>query len=299
MIALVASIARADDTAVAQALFDEGRALANEGHCEEASAKFVASLKVVPTVGAQLNLADCSEKLGRLATAWAHFVDAAALAKRKNDDREAYARKRAAALAPRLARLTLTAHDAPPGLEIRRDGSLIDAAGFGSAIPVDVGTHVVEASAPGYRTFRAEVVIAADGERVSFDVPALEPLPSVATPTATTTSSSEWPTQRTGAIVLAGVGVVGAGVGTFFGLRARSRWNDALSTCTSIGCSADGAAEGRNAQRDGILSTIAFGVAGSAFVGAAILWFTAPHRVVDVAPTAAPGFAGVSIGGAF
>lgn len=293
------SIARADDMAIAQTLFDEGRKLAADGHCEEATPKFVASLKVMPSVGAQLNLADCAEKLGKTATAWAHFVEAAALAKRKNDDREVYARDRAATLAPKLAHLTLKTREPAPGMEIRRDGAAIDAGALGVSVPVDAGVHVVEATAPGRRPFRREVTIDHDGVNVEVEIPPLEPAPD-APPIATSTKSeSAWGTQRIGAIVLGGVGVVGLGVGTFFGLRARSRWNDALSTCTSAGCSASGAAEGRSAQHDAVVSTLSFGVAGAALVGGAILWLTAPHRSVDVAPTAGPGFAGLSVGGSF
>jgi hypothetical protein len=59
------------DDAAAEALFLDGRRLMDLGKIDEACAKFDASEKPSPALGTLMNLADCEEKRGRIATAWA------------------------------------------------------------------------------------------------------------------------------------------------------------------------------------------------------------------------------------
>ena len=70
------------DKATAEALFAEGRRLMSSGDYKTACPKFAASQKLDPGLGTSLNLADCYEKLGKTASAWAEFRDAAAAAHR-------------------------------------------------------------------------------------------------------------------------------------------------------------------------------------------------------------------------
>src|SRR5262249_13660236 len=82
VLALASMPARADggDEASAQKLFDEGRALVVERRFAEACPKFAASQQLAPSGGTLLNLADCYEKNGQLASAWAKFHDVASRA---------------------------------------------------------------------------------------------------------------------------------------------------------------------------------------------------------------------------
>jgi tetratricopeptide (TPR) repeat protein len=103
------SIARADgsDAALALSLFQEGQRLVAEGKLPAACAKFAASLKLEAKLGTLLNLADCYEKNGQTASAWARFTEAEVMARRAGQpDREEFAREHAAALASRLSKLT-------------------------------------------------------------------------------------------------------------------------------------------------------------------------------------------------
>ncbi|MBK7777474.1 MAG: hypothetical protein IPI43_25675 [Sandaracinaceae bacterium] len=68
--------------AAAEALFREGRRLMEEGNYDEACPKFEASNRLDVAVGTLLNLGVCWEQGGRLASAWATFLEAAALAAR-------------------------------------------------------------------------------------------------------------------------------------------------------------------------------------------------------------------------
>src|SRR4029078_12457123 len=75
---LVARTSRAEgDAAAAQALFDQARQLVSEVKCSEACPKFEESQRLDPGSGTLLNLADCYERQGKLATAWTKFLEAA------------------------------------------------------------------------------------------------------------------------------------------------------------------------------------------------------------------------------
>ncbi len=100
--------ARADEPrASAVELFAHGRSLAAAGKCDEAIPFFLDTLKLEPSIGALLNLAECYEKLHDEPSAYARFREAAVLAREKSDDREAFARDRAAAIAARTPSVTV------------------------------------------------------------------------------------------------------------------------------------------------------------------------------------------------
>jgi hypothetical protein len=278
----------ASDKATAEALFTDGRRLMSQGNFHEACPKFEASLKLDPAVGAMLNLADCYEKNGQTASAWAEFREASAAARSVGSkDREELARRRATALEPKLSRLTIAAK---PPAQVTRDGSPVDAAAFGTAVPVDPGKHVIEATAPGKKKWSTEVDVAANAARVSVEVPTLldegaatstqvggSTQAPVTTKEGEATSGSS--PQRTIAIGVGAVGVVGLAVGTVFGLKASSNWSDAKKGCTSYpsGCS-DGAVQLQSdAKNAATLSTVAFAVGAIGAIGGAVLWFTAPR----------------------
>ncbi len=168
------------DKAAAQTLFDEGRKLMADGKFAEACPKLAESQKLDPGVGTQFHLADCYEHVGQTASAWAAFLEAAAGAKSLGQtERERVARERAAALAPRLSKLTIVAARGADvaGLEIKRDGSAVGRPLWGSAVPVDPGSHVVEAAAPGKKPWRTTVQVIGEQASLVVTVPALEQAP--------------------------------------------------------------------------------------------------------------------------
>ncbi len=300
----------ASNRAAAEALFNEGRSLAASGKYAAACPKFEASEQLDPGLGTLLNLAECYEKLGKTASAWAEYKEAIPLARAAGSKvRQDLATERAQALESRLSMLTIRAMGSTEdanGLEIRRDGVPVQPAELGSPIPVDPGPHIIEAAAPGKQKWSSTVQVA-DASKLAVEVPVLAPANVSSTPLpeagnkpiesppldqgAHSGSSS---TQRTAAIVVGAVGVVGVGIGAVFGLGASSKWSDAKSKCTAYpyGCSAASLDDQSSAKSKASVATVAFIVGGAAIAGAAVLWFTAsPNKENSVAIGVGPGAA--------
>jgi hypothetical protein len=300
-LALAASDAHAQDNpkVAAEALFDEALALFDRGQYTEACAKFAASQKLEAATGTLLNLARCYEKAGKTASAWATYRDAQALARKENNPkREAVARTQEAALHKRLPKMTIAVAKPVEGLVVLRDDAVVDQAVFGSAVPVDPGTHVVSAKAPGKKDWQMRVDIA-EARSTVVDVPVLEdsltsasavpaPVPRDSSqPTASAPPPDKTPREGTSALritglVVAGVGVVGLGVGTFFGLKAMGASDDAKPHCPlPAPCDAEGRALHDDARSAADISTIGFIAGGVLVAGGAALWFLAPSASSD------------------
>jgi hypothetical protein len=315
---LSSSAQSASDKVNAEALFGEGRRLMAAGNYRQACPKFEASLKLDPAVGAMLNLADCYEKNQQTASAWAEFREAGAAARASGSkDREDLARRRAAALEPKLSRLTIVAGE--KAIQVTRDGSPVEPAALGAALPIDPGQHVIEATEPGKQKWSKTVDVGASAARVTVDIPPLTDEPASAratTPTNGATSSSSvaaettpppavsvgtGSSQRTIAVVVGAVGLAGLGAGTYFGLKASSNWTDAKAGCTRFpaGCSDASVNQGNDAKSNGNLSTIAFAIGAAGVAGGIVLWVTAPKTKAEpqMAIVGLPG--SVSLRGSF
>lgn len=292
------------DQALAQALFNQGKKLMTEGKYAEACAKFAASNRTAPGTGTLLNLAVCHEKLGKLASAWVEFSNAADADRRAGNQRRLqYSQQQMQKLAPRLAHITINAPAgaAIPGLVVKLDGAKIATAALGVPAPVDPGKHVVEAKAPGRRTWSKQITVAKNGENHVISIPALAPPGS--TPTGATSPTGAPPagaapgtaatsgatrgapppapatgettnTRRIGAYVAGGVGVVGIGLGSYFGLKAFSDWHTRNDNCPHGRCNQAAVSAHDSAHTAAILSDVSFGVGIAALGAAAYLWFT-------------------------
>jgi hypothetical protein len=296
-------VARAEerDPAAAQALFDEGKKLIAAGKYSEACAKLAESQRLDPGMGTQFHLADCQEKSGKVASAWANFLEVASQARAAGQgDRERAALKRAGQLESRLPKLRIDVPEAnrAPGLEIRRDGALVGSAQWGTPLPVDPGEHELVATAPGKRTLSQKVRVEI-GKTNALVLPALEAEPASANQAApaqafvaaeaaagpepaSSAPSDSSPSHDSGAestgtnpliFGLAGLGVVGLGVGTVFGLMASSTYDDSKAECRPDDpnlCSQTGVGLRDDARAQGNIATVAFVVGGAALAGAGI-----------------------------
>jgi len=317
--------ASAADKAAAEALFDEGVALLQKGNYEAACKKLEDSERVDSGIGTLLYLADCYEKLGKTASAWATFRAAASQAQNAGQtDRARAGNDRAKKLEGKLVRLSI---DVAPetrsldGLTIQRGGEAVPLTLLGMAVPVDPGVHEVLASAPGYLPYRTTVAVDAAHPSQSVLVPTLEVDPSAVTPVpgaaaTTATAAAEEPeqastppgrTQRTVGLVLGGVGLVGLGVGSVFGLIAIDKNNQAIAA----GCDVDSCPPGDGpdltsaALDSATLSTVFFIAGGAILATGAVVYFTAPRKQKETVSLTRlrvgglPGGLSVSLGGTF
>ncbi len=310
---LAAAQSGSDAKIAANALFDEGKRLVAAGDVERACPKFEASLKLLDQLGVRLNLADCYEQQGKTATAWIEFREAASRADKLGDARAAFARQRAETLAPGLMklRIAVVAGEPPPGLTVKRDGTVIPAESFGTALPVNPGSHTIEASASGYRTWSKRVDAKKPGAVVSVEIPALEIDPDspdglAGTEPATadgpqvdkqeiafrSASARRQQRQRLGLVIGAG-GVVALGAGVGLGFVAKSKWDSAGDHCFENDvCDSEGAEINRKARLYGNLGTVVGGVGVAAIITGAVLYVTAPearqvleHARLSIEPT--------------
>ncbi len=291
---LAAGPARADapgqDKALAEALFDQGVALLKKGEPAEACPKLAESQRLDPAPGTLLYLGDCYEKTGKLATAWATFREASASARAVGQaPREELAKKRAAILEKDLPYLALVGADKSGAAEVKLDGTPLGRALWDGEIPVDPGEHAVVVSAPGYETWRGSVKVG-KGEHGRLAIPALEKTKGVEAPPPPPPRTVDLPPpppppiedapprrwQRPVALGVAGAGIVGLGVGSFFGLRAFSKWSDAEAQCPADRCTGDGRALAESASSAATISTVSFVAGGVLVAGGAALFFMAP-----------------------
>jgi hypothetical protein len=297
--------AQTSSKVAAEALFEDGRKLVREGKIAEACPKFADSQRLDPSSATLLNLASCWEKLGRTASAWATYKEAAsaAAASGRMDYRTA-AERHASVLEPKLARLTVDVSQPVDGLEVRRDGVVVDRAEWGVGIPVDTGSHTLSAAAPGRVSWTSEVQVAQDGAQATLTVPPLEPQPqggassssasppavAPATPLArsgnpamglpaASSHGSSSTTQRTIGWIVGGVGVAGLAVGAAYAIAAHTKYENSLSQCQPSDknlCSPQGVAQRDDARWAGDAATVALSIGAAAVVAGGVLWLTAP-----------------------
>jgi hypothetical protein len=320
----------------AEALFEDGRKLVAAGKYSDACPKFADSQRLDPSPATLLNLASCYEKLGRTATAWATFREAAGAANAVGRaDYTAAAERHAASLEPRLARLTVTVAHPVDGMQITRDGEVVAHAEWGVAIPIDPGSHQITVSAPGYQTWASTISVAQDGAQATVAVPELQKLPSEPAPAPTTApppapapapapaaapapapapppapgadDGSAGRGQRILGLVVGGIGVVGLGVGTVFAIVAKNKYDDSLPDCEVANhdlCNATGVGVRNDARSAGDVATISLGVGAAALIAGGVLWFTAPggtsaHPSGAASIVIAPTLGGAMVRGAF
>jgi hypothetical protein len=310
----VTARAESGNSAVAQALFDQAKQLIAAGHVAEACPKLEESQRLDPRSGTLLNLANCYERTSHLASAWSTFIEASTSAKADGKaDRETVARQRAAALAPRLSKLTITV--APelkrlPGLAVLRDGVVVREPEWGLPLPSDSGQHEVTANAPGRVPFRARVDVAGEGVTTTVNVPNLaEEGRKKAAPPSPEQAPSESPipspsaglgATRAVALVAGGLGLLGVGLGSAFGVASKSKHDQATAYCNGTACTDPlGVTYGDAAKKDGNIATALLIVGGVGLAAGVTLWFAAPRSAESHSPQVGFGLGTLRVKGSF
>lgn len=303
----------AADKAAAEALFQEAQGLMAAGNVSAACGKFESSYALDPGLGAKLYLADCYDRSGKSASAWALFKEAHAIAQNTGQaDREQSASERAADLEQRLSRLEIRvpAEGLPPNVELTLNGSPIPNASLGSALPVDPGTQTIVVRARGYKPRTLSIDVPVGPVTKSLDLPTLEREPRRPAPVAPTTvapppvSGSDGNVQRVLGFATGGLGLLSLGASGFFAYRASSLDNDSRANCLTDdpnACTSAGASQRDDARMSGNLATGTF-IAGAVLTGAGlVLVLTAPSGEdttrVGLRTTFTPGGAGLVFAG--
>jgi serine/threonine-protein kinase len=322
------------DKAAAEGLFDQGRAAMQEGDFNKACGLLERSQHIDPAVGTLLYLAECFEKSGRTASAWATFREAADAATAVKDTQRARTgRERAQRLEPLLSRLTIQV--APEtqqlaGLVIDQRDKQLQPALFNVPVPTDPGEYPITATAPGYESWKGTVTVPEKAGRVSIVVPQLKKgseadaiAAAGATPPPAGSTAPEKPaqpqagapdsspsaaqskanSQRTMGLIVGAAGIVGVGIGTYFGLRAISKNSDAQDHCPASQCKdQEGVTLTDEARSAATAANIAFGVGLAALAGGVVLYLTAPSgqsAAQNGTLQARVGLGSISLGGTF
>lgn len=304
----------------------------------DACPKFAASQKLDPGLGTLLNLADCHEKLGLTASAWAEFVEAATLASRQGQRKRAeVAKERADQLEPLLIKVVLKVPSEVrdlPGLDVKQDGVTLDPATFGIATPIDPGPHLVSVNAEGRKEWAKAFDAVGEGKVFTIEVPVLEEDETVeAVPPVTTPPEEQGGTkpgepvppdpaeaesdgtgQRIAGIVIGVIGLGAIGGGAFLGLGAQDKWDKA--DCPQNECSTKSDQDkATDARTEANWATVAFFAGGVFTLAGVLLYATAPDgktserppgtadlgkgRTLSLQPAVGPQGGGMWLGGRF
>lgn len=145
--------------------------LKKQGKQADACAELAEVERLDPKLPTALELAECTESLGKLVEAEALWAAARDRAKRdEKPQSRARAESRLAAVQKRVAHLTLQlAPNAPPGAQVSFDDVALDAAALNSAMPVNPGDHVVVVKLAGHDDAKYAVKLG-DGESQSLPI---------------------------------------------------------------------------------------------------------------------------------
>lgn len=272
------------DVAAAEALFQQGRELLDQGRIDAACEKFESSQANEASSGTLLNLADCRLKQGRTATAWAQFVAAARLAMVQNrPEHAAEAERRSAELAPSLSTLTLRVEEPADGLEITLNGRAVNPGSYGTRVPMDPGEIAVEARAPQRKPLSTSVTLHPNAHHLVVDIPKLEQR-SVALLPEAPPAASAGPRENDAALdplpfIVGGLGVAALGAGGIFGVMALSSNDEAMELCggRTRNCPEAALTKERERDREALLSTVFVSVGVISAGVAAVLLFSSSN----------------------
>jgi len=142
----------------------------------------------------------------------------------------------------------------------------------GLALPIDPGSHTLTFTIAGKPPIDKTVLIREGEKDRHINVALAAP--------AQSSPPSRWTTQKTLALASAGVGVVGLGVGTAFGVIAGSDASTAKNDCPAATCTVAGRvsalSEHSSATTAGNVSTALFIVGGVGVAAGVVLWLTSP-----------------------
>jgi hypothetical protein len=194
-------------------------------------------------------------------------------------------------------------------VKVTMDGAPLASSLDGRSMAIDPGEHAFTFEAAGQPPLEKNLVLR-EGEKDRREVvtigpvpPTPQPAPTGSTPALAAQAPPEpsfWTTQRTLAVVTGGLGVVGLGLGAWFGGFAVSAQNREKSDCPAAGCSgyAQAQEDYNTAKTDATASTVSLIAGGALAAAGTVLWLTAPAPV-RVAPAVGTSAVGLTVVGGF
>lgn len=286
-----------EKVATAQTLYNEAVTLMDAKDYAAACPKLAEAVRLVPEgIGARLTLAECQETSGQLASAWTQYEVAKSMAERAGQkDRAARAAAKATSLLGQVSKLTIQVPadvKAIPQVSVTRRGIGVGEAQWGTAVPVDTGTHEIVVTAPGYKTWSKLVEVPKNGENITVSVekPTQDDAPAAvkkreeaARVVVIQNVGAERPWQKPlgfGAIALGGVGLVVGGILGGLAIQKNNTANDGLCDEKNF-CKLAGLTLRQDAVQFGNASTAAMIVGGVALLGGVMLVATAPGKTKE------------------
>lgn len=291
--------AQADARTEAVMLFDQGIKDMRAGNYEAACKAFEDSNARWPDSGTKGSLAKCYEKLGRLASSWIMWRELADIA--RTSDLRKDAANQAARLESKVPKYVVKIAAPTPGLALTVNGKTAGLTDL--PVPIDAGTIVAIATAPGHKPWKVELA-ASDGATTTVEVPELDVIPKLEIkhhredvykpPPPLPSKVDPGKRRRRLGYALAGAGVAAAIGGGVFGLYARSMFSNARETCGGSvdNCAPDRIADAQiqvdDAREAGNVSSILFGAGAAMIVAGVVVVVTAPaaERRVAIKPIA-------------
>jgi hypothetical protein len=297
----------------ARSLAEQGREVFDAGDFERAYDLFHRAYGLVPAPSIALYEARALAKLGRLVQAQETYLRAVRT-KLTADSPEAFrkavheAETEEMALEERIPKLTLVL--VGPGaklsnVSVKADGELLAPELVGVEMPINPGSHVVTAAAPGGDETSVTVTIA-EGAKQRFELtvaaPVVKAQPTSAKPSRVVTSpqdraapAAHW--QKPAGYVAGAIGVAGLATGIVTGSMAQSHYSQVKSECPNHTCvdGSSGADELASFRTLRTVSTVGYIVGGVGLAAGVTLIVLAPRseRAASAAVWLGPGSAGL------
>ena len=320
---VLSSLAFAQTPTPADAAFKRGRELLKAGKFADACIEFEHSQKLDPALGTEFNIAQCSEKIGKLARALELYRGM--LPRDTNADRKKIVADVIPKLEARVPKLLVRVPSTPPGfvmtIQVVNSVNPPRALEANKPIEIDFGEYQVVAKATNAPDWTQNVRIDTEAKTTTLDAPFGKPATTTTTTIGTTTTGTtaiEKPEQPEGpepapksrrklfGIVALGVGGAALVGGVVLGAMASSKWSEAKDVCGGTTCASPAdvmrANElGDDAKSKATLSTVFVIVGTAAAATGVVLWVTAPKSESSTQVTAHPtnDGAGITLSGRF
>lgn len=318
LVVLLTGIAHAQTPTPADAAFKRGRELLKAGKYADACVEFEHSQKLDPALGTEFNIAQCSEKTGKLARALELYR--AMVPRDQNAERKKIVIEAIPQLEARVPHLLVKVPSPPPPgftltIQLINSGHAPKPLEANKPIEIDLGEYAIVAKADGTPDWSQNVRIDTEAKTTTLEPPFPNAKPLAVDPKHTTTGTTaplsqpdesqdepEPPKSRRKLYGIVGMAVGGAALvtGLVFGQMASSQWSEAKDVCGGTTCSTaadqmEAQELGDSARSKAMLSTIFVGVGVAAAATGVVLFVTAPSSERQTRMTAHPTHDGAAI----